>query len=94
MFLSGSKRIFLEESSCLPKNAKKRTKKKGEEEGKQQHIQNARLKNTLKNGRYASTPARIVFFFACVAFSLAVSCSLVSSRSFGRRLMKRKDRRL
>ena len=71
VFLSGSKRIFLEESSCLPKNAKKRTKKKGEEEGKQQHIQNARLKNTLKNGRYASTPARIVFFCACVAFSLS-----------------------
>ena len=69
-FLSGSspKRIFLEESSCLPKNAKKKDKKKGEEEGKQQHTQNARLKNTLKNGRYASTPARIVFLCVCRLF--------------------------
>jgi len=48
----------------------KKDKKKGEE-GKQHIIQKRTTKNTLKNGRYASTPARIVFFCACVAFSLS-----------------------
>ena len=64
MFLSSSPKRILEESSCLP-NAKK-GQKKGEE-GKQ-HIQKRTTKNTLKNGRYASTPARIVFFFVCRLF--------------------------
>ena len=71
MFLSGSspEKNFFRRELLSPK-CQKKGQKKGEE-GKQQHIQNARLKNTLKNGRYASTPARIVFFCACVAFSLS-----------------------
>ena len=76
----------------LSPKCQKRTKKK-EKKANNTSSKNARLKTRSKMA--GTRPPRLKsFFFVCVAFSLAVSCSLVSSRSFGRRLMKRKDRRL